>query len=203
MTSDEKEPKGADSAGPAEAEGAPAERPDKLAADLEKARAQLAGEKAKAEEYLDLARRAKADFINYQDRVRRERQEWSRQALENFVREFLPALDAFTMARFEDPKLVEALKVIEKEFLRVLGKARVVPLDTAGKTFDPLYHEAVSVEERDDLPEGTILEEVRRGWTIEGRLIRPAAVRISKRPPSPNGQPPPAGGPPDPGRPGA
>jgi len=178
MSDEGKEPAGGDAAASSEAE-----------ASTEKLRAELAEQKAKADEYLELAKRAKADFINYQDRVRRERQEWSRQALENFVREFLPAMDAFTMARFDDPKLVEAFRVIEKEFLRVLAKARVLPLETAGKTFDPLYHEAVSVEERGELPEGTILEEARRGWTLEGHVLRPASVRISKKPPSPNGQP--------------
>ena len=52
--------------------------------------------KAKAEEYLELARRAKADFINYQDRVRRDKADWNRQALDGFIREMLPALDGFT-----------------------------------------------------------------------------------------------------------
>lgn len=167
----------------------PGEAEDPAAA-LEKARAEIAAlqeKAARAEEYLDLARRAKADFVNYQDRVRRERQEWGRQAVEQFVREFLSAMDAFTLARFEDPKLVEAIRVIEREFLRILGKFEIVPLETAGKAFDPLYHEAVAVEERADVPEGTILGEVRRGWMIGDRVLRPAAVRIAKRPTSANG----------------
>src|SRR5204863_1995202 len=65
--------------------------------------------KAKADEYLELARRAKADFINYQDRVRRDKADWNRQALEGFVREILPALDGFGLANFEEPKLNEAV----------------------------------------------------------------------------------------------
>ncbi|MFN3485772.1 MAG: nucleotide exchange factor GrpE [Planctomycetota bacterium] len=175
----------------AEAAGRPRE-PEDPAAALEKARAEIAAlqeKAAKAEEYLDLARRAKADFINYQDRVRRERQEWTRQAIEQFVREFLAAMDAFTLARFEDPKLVEAIRVIEREFLRILAKFQVVPLETVGRTFDPLYHEAVAVEERTDVPEGSILEEVRRGWKIGDRVLRPASVRIARRPPPQDGAP--------------
>lgn len=144
---------------------------------------------ARADEYLDLARRAKADFINYQDRVRRDRQEWTRQAVEGVVRDFLPALDGLTSARFEDPKLTEAIRVIEKEFMRVLAKSGMAPLETAGKTFDPIYHEAISVEVTADKPDGTILEEVRRGWTVEGRVLRPAGVRIAQKPPAP-GPPP-------------
>src|SRR5436190_9127545 len=62
---------------------------------------------ARADEYLDLARRTKADFINYQDRVRREKAEWAQEGLEDFILDFLPALDSFTWARFEEPALME------------------------------------------------------------------------------------------------
>ena len=64
--------------------------------------------KAKADEYLELARRAKADFINYQDRVRRDKADWNRQALEGFIRELLPAMDGFALAKFEDWQTVRA-----------------------------------------------------------------------------------------------
>ena len=137
--------------------------------------AELASLRAKADEYLDLARRAKADFLNYQDRVRRDRQDWTRQALEGFIRELLPALDGFSLAKFEDPKLLEAIRLLEKEFLRVLAKSGVTPIETAGKSFDPAFHEAVAVE-----PGGTQLEEVRRGWMIGDRVLRAASVRIAK-----------------------
>ena len=130
---------------------------------------------AKADEYLELARRAKADFINYQDRVRRDKADWNRQALEGFIRELLPAMDGFSMAKFEDPKLLEAVRLLEKEFLRVLSKAGVTPIETAGKTFDPLYHDAVAMD-----PGGTQLEEVRRGWLIDGKVLRAASVRLVK-----------------------
>ena len=130
---------------------------------------------AKADEYLELARRAKADFINYQDRVRRDKADWNRQALDGFIRELLPALDGMSLAKFEDPKLVEAIRVVEKEFLRVLAKSGVVPIETAGKSFDPAFHEAVGVE-----PGGTVLEEVRRGWMFADKVLRPASVRIVK-----------------------
>ena len=131
--------------------------------------------KAKADEYLELARRAKADFINYQDRVRRDKADWNRQALEGFVREILPALDGFNLANFEDPKLNEAVRLLEKEFLRVLAKNGVTPIETAGKSFDPLYHDAVAME-----PGGTELVEVRRGWLFDGKVLRAASVRLVK-----------------------
>lgn len=165
--------------GPVPATPAPSETPDKAQDEL----AALREKAAKADEYLDLARRAKADFINYQDRVRRERQQWTRQAVEDFLRDFLPALDSFALARFEDPKLVEAVRLIEKEFLRVLAKNGIRPIEAEGKTFDPLYHEAVAVVETAEKPEGAIVDVARRGWTIDGHVIRAASVRVAKPPP--------------------
>ena len=175
--SEEREPKEgpAGPSGAADSGGVPPETPGGELAELrEKA--------AKADEYLDLARRARADFLNYQDRVRREKQEWTRQAVEGFLRDFLPAIDSFGLARFEDPKFLEALRIIEKEFLRVLAKNGVMPIDTAGKAFDPVYHEAVAVEEAAGKPDGAILGEVRRGWMVEGHVLRPASVRIARSP---------------------
>lgn len=144
---------------------------------------------ALAEEYLDHARRTKADFINYQDRVRRERSEWTREAVQDFIRDFLPALDSFTWARFEDPALTESLRLVEREFLKTLAQHDIVPIATAGQRFDPAYHEAVAAKETSDQPPGTILEEVRRGWMLGDRVLRPAGVRIAQAP-SGNPEPP-------------
>ncbi|HEX7898006.1 MAG TPA: nucleotide exchange factor GrpE [Planctomycetota bacterium] len=140
--------------------------------------------RAKADEYLDLARRQKAELLNYQERVRREREDWKRQALDDFVRDFLPALDAFTWARFEEPTLMESLRLVEREFHRVLSKHGIVPVETENQAFDPARHEAVAVEERVDVPAGQILEEVRRGWRMSDVVLRPASVRIAKAPPA-------------------
>ncbi len=139
---------------------------------------------AKADEYLHLARRAKADFINYQDRMPREREEWGRDALMEFVRDFLPALDSFTWARFEEPTLMESLHLVEREFLKILAQHHIVPIATAGKMFDPNLHEVVAVDETTEKPPGTILEQVRRGWTMGQRVLRPAGVRVTKAPES-------------------
>jgi len=149
--------------------------PAEAAPSVESLQAEVAQWKAKADEYLELAKRAKADFINYQDRVRRDKADWNRQALDGFLRELLPAMDGFSLAKFEDPKLLEAVKILEKEFLRALAKVGVTPIETAGKSFDPLYHEAVAMD-----PGGTQLEEVRRGWLIEGKVLRPASIKLVK-----------------------
>jgi len=179
MSDEAPEAKSVDRPEPRPDGGAPETAPPEKG-DISRAELDLLRQKAaKSDEYLSLAKYAKADFLNYQDRIRREKQEWNRQALEAFLRELLPAMDGFSLARFDDPKLLEAMRVVEKEFLRILAKFGVSPIDTAGKAFDPLFHEAVAVE-----PGGTKLEEVRRGWTLEGRVLRPASVRIVA-PPAP------------------
>jgi len=144
------------------------------AAELEALRAKA----AKADEYLELSKRLRADLVNYQDRVRREKQTWSRQALDDFFRDFIPAMDIFTWARFEEPTLMESLRLMEREFMRVLSKQEVAPIETQGKIFDPAFHEAVGYEEREEGVEGAIIDEVRRGWAISGHVLRPANVRI-------------------------
>jgi molecular chaperone GrpE len=138
----------------------------------------------KANEYLDLARRTKADFINYQDRVRREKAEWSQEGLEDFILDFLPALDSFTWARFEDPSAMESIRLVEREFLRALALHHITPIPTVGKMFDPSLHEAVGSVETADKPPGTIVDQVRRGWMIGDRVLRPAGVRIARAPES-------------------
>ena len=71
--------------------------------------------------------------------------------------------------------------MIEKDFLWVLEKYGVVPIKTTGKTFDPQYHEAVAIQRTDDMPEGMILGETRRGWTMGNRVLRPAGVRVATK----------------------
>ncbi len=82
-----------------------------------------------------------------------------------------------------DPKaILEGVAIIEKEFLRVLQKNGVKAIETKGKGFDPLYHEAVAMEETDEVEENMIVEEVRRGWKLHDRVLRASSVRIARAP---------------------
>lgn len=141
----------------------------------------------RAEEYLDLARRAKADFLNYQDRIKREREEWRRSAVERIALEFLAAMDGLhdslaALDGVKDPsKILEGLRVIEKEILRILAKVDIRPIEALKKPFDPLYHEAVGTVESDAVSEDCVIEEVRRGYTLEGKVLRPSLVKVVTR----------------------
>lgn len=158
-------------------QAAPAESPEIQA---------LRAEAAKAREYLDLARRTQAEFVNWQARARREREEVARYAIESFLQELLPALDglARTLAIPAVPAgaepVVEGVRLTEKEVLRIFAKAGVTPLEAVGKPFDPSMHDAVGWVETAEKPEGTVLEEVRRGYRIHDRVLRPAQVLVAK-----------------------
>ena len=149
-------------------------------ADLER----LAQSARQAAEFKEIAQRVQADFINYQDRVRREKEDWSRAAVGRFVREFLPALDSLADAIRSAPAGAPAdgLRILQKEFLRVLATQGVAPIEAVGRPFDPNLHEAIGTVERADAEPGTVVEELRGGWTIQGRLLRPATVRVAARP---------------------
>ncbi len=141
---------------------------------------------AKADEYLELARRTKAEFLNYQDRVRREKESIARFAVEDFIRGFLPAMDAMReslrSARLGSggESILKGLELMEKEFLRVLALGGVVPIQAGGKSFDPAFHEAVAVAEEEGAEADIVLEELRRGWMLHDRVLRPAQVKIAR-----------------------
>lgn len=131
--------------------------------------------------------RAHAEFENLRKRLEKERIDILRYAKEEFVAEFMPILDSMEMASrhidsSNDAKsLKEGLVMIDvqvKKFLKDLGVERI---KATGEKFDPHMHEAVEAIEADDKDENLIVEELKAGYTLNGKLIRPAAVKIAKR----------------------
>lgn len=184
MTDDENKKDGNGPA-PKGSEARPAGPEEPEAAELDELRAAA----AKSAEYLDLAKRTKADFINYQSRIRRELEDNSKFAAEGLLRELLPVVDDLhrllaSPAAGSAPALVEGVRLTERELLRILAKSGVRPMETAGRKFDPMFHEAAEMV---DAPEGKapgdIVEEVRKGYLLHDRVLRPASVRIAKAAP--------------------
>ena len=146
------------------------------------------GWKEKADDYLDKYKRAQAELINFQNRAKREKNDIFKYAHEGFITDLFPAMDSLqhslkTLQESSDPKAVlEGVALIEKEFLRVLQKNGVEVIETAKKAFDPLYHEGVAMEETEEVEANMIVEEVRRGWKLHGRVLRASSVRVSKSP---------------------
>ncbi len=146
---------------------------------------QLRQEQEKSKEYLSKLLYAQADFENYRKRLNQEidsrvEAEKSRliQKLLTIVDELELAIKAAEQVR-NASGVVTGLEVVSKKFRELLTAEGLTPIETAGKKFDPALHEAVERVPRDDSEEGTILEEIRGGFTLRGKLIRPSIVKIA------------------------
>jgi molecular chaperone GrpE len=146
---------------------------------------------AKGQEHWDRLVRVSADFDNYRKRATRERQEAIRFANESLLEKLIPLLDNLEMAlaaadNAPGADKAEALKagvsMIYNQLRAVLADAGVEEIDAAGKPFDPNWHEAVAQQVSTEMPEGTVLQQLRKGFKLKERLIRPATVVVAKQP---------------------
>lgn len=140
---------------------------------------------AEREEYLDLARRTQAEFQNYQRRAARERDQERQYFASGFTLDLLPVLDNLERATAaakdagETGPLVQGVNLVLTQFLEMLKKYGVTPIDAQGKPFDPNLHEALTQQPSRDHPPNTVLHVVERGFMIHERVLRPAKVVVS------------------------
>lgn len=128
--------------------------------------------------------RLQADFDNFRRRTRQEREELSAMVTQGFIRDLLPVIDNFERALaskpVEDPSgFATGVEMIFRQFSTLLDKRGVSVIPTVGELFDPAKHEAVLRVEDADKPEGTIVEELQKGYQAGGKVIRPAMVKVS------------------------
>ena len=134
---------------------------------------------------LDRLARLQAEFDNARKREQRERADYRAFAVADAVEQFLPVLDNFRLALNANgtaEQMRVGVELIAKQMDDVLRSLNVTPVETVGQPFDPRVHEALESVERPDLPDHQVIEEVRRGYRIKDRLLRPALVRISVNP---------------------
>lgn len=138
------------------------------------------------DEYLAGWQRARADFINYKKEEIERIEEILKYVGEEFILKMLPILDNFDLIEKKLPENlkkddnVKGILQIKTQILDFLKNQEVEEIKCLGKKFDPNFHEAVETVESDNAESGTILEEVQKGYTIYGRLLRPAKVRVTK-----------------------
>jgi molecular chaperone GrpE len=141
--------------------------------------------KAERDQLLDRLARLQAEFDNARKRQEREKQEFRDYATGSVVEQFLPVLDNFALALNATgtaEQLRTGVELIVKQMDETLRQLQVVAVPTVGQPFDPRVHEALGSVERDDLPDHSIAEEIRKGYRIRERLLRPAMVRIVSNP---------------------
>jgi len=163
-------------------------------------RQSLEEKKKQAEEYYDQLLRLKAEFENYRKRVEKEKEKIYLHGKETIFLKLVTVLDTLEQAekslankneklspqrrpdeearKTED--IIKGLKLIILDFRNFLGNEGLEPIESVGKKFDPHFHEVVEREEKEDLEEGIILEELQKGYLFNGQVIRPAKVKIAK-----------------------
>ncbi len=148
-------------------------------------RAEMDRLEAERDQLLDRLARLQADFDNYRKREARERTEYRDYALVNAIEQFLPVLDNFQLALRSQgtaDQLRSGVDLIVRQMEEILRALGVQPVPTSESRFDPRMHEAIEMVDRDDLPDQQVMEEVRRGYTLRDRLLRPALVRVANNP---------------------
>ena len=150
----------------------------------------LRAKAAKAEEHWDRFIRQTADFENFKKRAARERQDAAKAATESLLAKLIPVLDNFEMAlaaaNSTQAPSVESLKtgvtMIYSQFKSAVADTGLEEIDATGQPFDPNFHEAVSQADSTEIPEGHVLQQLRKGYRFRDRLLRPATVIVAQKP---------------------
>jgi molecular chaperone GrpE len=136
----------------------------------------------------DSALRARADFENTRKRLLREKDEGIRYANANLIERLLPVFDSFELGLLEAKKhkgagpIVKGFELVWKQMAEFLKENGVEPIEAEGQAFDPNLHQALGQQESADQPEGHVTSQVRKGYKLRDRLLRPAMVFVSKGP---------------------
>jgi len=166
----------------ATAAGEPAQpaSPEELGLLLEDAR-------AKADEHWDLVLRTQAELENLKRRQERELENAHKYALDKFVGEIVGVWDSLELgkqAAFDENadivKLREGTELTLQQLATVMSKFGVEQINPEGQPFNPELHQAMSMQPRDDVPANTVVAVIQRGYTLNGRLVRPALVMVSQ-----------------------
>jgi molecular chaperone GrpE len=156
---------------------------------------QLETEKEKSEEYVSRLKYLQADFENFEKRVNREREDIVKMSSERIVTKLLTIQDDLELAVSESQKMKvservsKGLSMILGNLHDVFSQEGVVEIDALGKTFDPSKHEAVSFLESNKLKENTVVSELRKGYILNGKVIRPSTTEVTRKPVKRGGEP--------------
>jgi len=160
-----------------------------VADDLETLCQQLEEVRAKEAEYLDGWQRARAELSNARKRFQREQQGAYANARADMLVRLLPIIDDFERAfadlpdELSDHTWVQGIKLVQQKAQGILTQEGVEPIEAAGQEFDPVWHQAVTHEPSDEVPEGQVIAEMQKGYSMGDRVLRPSMVRVSSGPP--------------------
>lgn len=147
---------------------------------------ELKDTKKQRDEFIEHLKRLQAEFENYRKRIDKEKEEFSKFANEGLILKLLDvcenlerALESAKSTKASKPML-EGLEMVYKQLDEILTKEGLEPIETVGKKVDPFKHEVLMEEENKDCDAGAILEELQRGYTLKGKVIRYSKVKVSR-----------------------
>ena len=146
------------------------------------------GLQADLDRFRDLALRSQADFENYKKRAAREKEEAIKYANSSMLERLIAIIDNFELglsaARGEGEKspIFAGMNMVLKQLTDFLTDNGLQPIDAAGQKFDPNVHEAIAHEASEEVPEGIVIRQTRRGYRMKDRLLRPSSVVVSSGP---------------------
>jgi molecular chaperone GrpE len=149
---------------------------------------EMASLQADLDRFRDLAMRSQADFENYKKRSAREKEEAIKYANKSLLEKLVSIIDHFELgleaARGEGQKspIYSGMSLVLKQLRDLLADSGLQPIEAVGQEFDPNLHEAIAHEPSDEVPEGTVIRQTRRGYRFKDRLLRPSAVVVSSGP---------------------
>lgn len=156
-----------------------AEKPGEDEADAAKPDAQ----KPAGPDWKELYARTLADFENFRKRTERDREDLAKFAAKEILKDLLATADnlalALEKAKDKDEPFVKGVQLVYDGFLKVLADHGATPLDSVGEPFDTAFHEALTQQPSDTVPEGHVVAEFKRGWLLNGKLLRAAQVVVS------------------------
>jgi molecular chaperone GrpE len=140
---------------------------------------------ADLERFRDLAFRSQADFDNYRKRSAREKEDAVKYANSSLLERLIPIIDNFELglaaaSSAENSPIIAGMSMVGKQLNDFLAEFGVTAIDATGQTFDPNLHEAIAHEHNPQVPEGKVIRQVRKGFKLKDRLLRPANVIVSR-----------------------
>ncbi len=151
-------------------------------AQLASLQADLEAKENLVKEYSDRLLRLQADFENFRRRTRQEKEDLSSVVVQGLIGDLLPVIDnlerALAAATADGEALRTGVDMVYKQLMEVLGKNGLEPIEAVGEKFDPNFHQAV-MRQTSEEEEDTVLEELQRGYSVRGKVVRPSMVKVA------------------------
>jgi len=158
----------------------------KLEEKVAKLEASLEDERKRAEKYLSQLKYARADLENLQKQTQKRLDEMLSRANGRLLMQLLPLLDELHLAvevlKAGKGDIVEGVEMVRGKFEKLMATEGVSPIEAIGEPFDPRFHEAVLEVETHDQPDGTVIEELRKGYKFKDRVLRASMVKVVRNP---------------------